>query len=63
MCGAGGGVEVGRGMPKGPSCSWQLLAEGRPEMVIWREIAGFRGGLSQTAAPGQAMSGYEIAGH
>ena len=50
-------------MPKGPSCSWQLLAAGRPEMIIRREIAGFREGLSQTAAPGQAMSGYEIAGH
>ena len=32
-------------------------------MMIWREIGGFGGGPSQTAAPEQTKSGYEIAGH
>ena len=57
------GARRGRGLPKWASRSWQLLADGRPEMMIWRETGGFGGGPSQTAAPEQTKSGYEIAGH
>ena len=53
---------MGRGVPKGGSRSWQLLAEGRHELIFWRDIGGLRVGPSQTAATEQPKSGYEIAG-
>ena len=54
---------MGCGYLYGVSCSAQLLANGHPEMTIWREIGGLRGGPSRTAAPEQTKCGYEIARH
>ena len=56
-------ARLGGGRLKGACRSWQSLANGRPEIIVWREIGGFRVGPSQTAAPEQTRSGYGIARH